>query len=282
MADISGFVRTAGSQLGNARAQLNNANSAVGALLERAGVESRPQEIGIGGFRTYSRIRERVNYQADIPISFVETGSPISDHRIIQPLSVSIEGVVGDIYLPQGALSSTVGRIQAEIGNVTQYLPTRTQTQISKVSALVNDAADAVRRIEALIDSGEQVLDLFRNRSVQANPLQFQFIETMESLFRTGSIFNVETRYRIYWDMVITNLMFEVNNETDEIRFMIDLQEWREASIEFVEVARNPGGGAADAVSGKQDKGVQRGDDVEQSLLTTIFEAIGIPVPGAD
>ncbi len=126
------------------------------------------------------------------------------------------------------------------------------------------------------------MLDLFRNSGTQANPLQMQFIEEMESLFRSGQIINLETRYRIYWSMVITNLMFEVDNETNEVRFTIDLQEWREAAIEFVEVARNASRGAGDAVSGKQDKGVQRGDEVDQSLLTTIFEAIGIPVPGSD
>lgn len=280
MADISGLINQAGSQLGNARTQLNNINSTASDLLRHAGVESRPQEIGIGGFRTYSRIRERVNYQAEIPLSFVETGNAISDHRIIQPLAVSIEGSVGDVYLPQGALSSTLGRAQAEIGNVTQYLPARTQTQIIKVSALITDVADAVRKIESLLDSGEQVVDLFQNSSVQANPLQLQFIDVMSRMFNAGQLLMVETRYKNYRNMAITNLMFEVNNETNEVRFTIDLQEWREAGIEFVEVARNPGSGAADAVSGKQDKGVQRGEEVERSLATALLGFFGITLPG--
>ena len=256
--------------------------NAVGALLNKAGVDSSPQEIGIAGFKTYSRVRGVVTRSAEIPLSFVENGSPLNDHIIKQPLGIQIRGNVGDIFLPEAELSATVGAIQAEIGNVTQYLPARTQTQVSKVFGLINDVSDAIRKLDAIVDSGYQILDLFGDESAAQISNQLAFIEKMESLYDAELPISVTTRYKKYNSMVITNLIFEVDNEDNSIDFTIDFQRWRTARLDYVAVKRNVSNGTKGALNGKSDKGVQRGDKVDQSLATSILESLGFSIPGGE
>jgi len=44
---------------------------------------------------------------------------------------------------------------QAQVGNITQYAPARTQAQLSRVSGLVNDFTSAMDKADALISASQ-------------------------------------------------------------------------------------------------------------------------------
>lgn len=228
------------------------------------------QEIGIGGFTALVRVRERYNLSAEVPATPVENGSVVHDHVILKPLTISIDGNVSDVHKRASEAIRQFQRVQAEIGNVTsQYAPARTQAQLSRVSVLANDAADAVRRIDNLIATGDQIADLFGNRDA-AKGNQETFIDTMEAYYFAGVAISIDMPFRRHDNMIITSFMFAYNNEIKTTTFSLEAQKIQLSDLVFAETATPAAGlnGQADALA---SKGAQEGKPVSSSLA---FSAI--------
>ena len=239
--------------------------------LNRVRQETPKQEIGIGGFTALVRVRERYTLEADAPDTPVEDGSFVNDHIIRKPVRISIEGDVSDVHLRGQPILRDIRQLQAEIGNVTsQYAPARTQAQLSRVSALANDALDAVRRVDALLDAGEQIGSLFGNQDAQAKPLREQFIDHMEALHNGKQLISIDMPYRRLDAMVITSLTFAYDNETEVTTFTLEAKKLQFAALEFAQI-RRPARGLGGQTSSQVDNGPQEGDRVERSLITNIF-----------
>jgi len=61
------------------------------------------EEVGIGGFTAFAQISEKFSRSAKVPTTFLEDGSHVNDHIIREPLTVSIEGNVSDVYAQPSA-----------------------------------------------------------------------------------------------------------------------------------------------------------------------------------
>ena len=240
-------------------------------FLNRAREGEPKDEVGIGGFTTLARVRERYAYSASIPNSPVEDGSFRNDHIILNPLVLTIEGNVSDIYLRPAPLVRDAQRALAEVGNVTQFLPSRTQAQASRAAVLVNDVADAIRRVDAVLDAGEQAIRFFGNQDSAAKSNIEQFIDAMEALHLGKQLISIDMPFRRHDNMVITSLSVDRNNEEEALSFSITAQQFRFVQTIFVQVARNPSAGTGGQTAPEAAKGVQEGEPVERSLLTSLF-----------
>lgn len=229
------------------------------------------QEIGIGGFTAMARVREAYKLTAEAPTTPVEDGSFVNDHIILKPLTITIEGDVSDVHVRASPIVRRWQRASAEIGNITsQYAPARTQSQLDRVNAIANDASDAVRRIDSLLDSGEQALDFFGNRDNSSKSIQEQFIDAMEALHFGKQIIAIDMPFRRHENMVITGVQATTDNQADSTTFSIDAQQLQFAELQYAQIARPAtglGGQTEDLVS----KGPQEGKPVERSLLSSIF-----------
>lgn len=234
------------------------------------------QEVGIGGFTALVRIRETYKLTADMPTSYVEDGSPSNDHIILNPLMLTIEGDVADVFVEGTANATRLLRTaQAEIGNLTSvYAPLRTVSQLSRVSALANKAADAVRRLDDFIDRGEQFATLFGNQDTAGKSLQEQFLGAMESLHYGKQPFAIDMPFRRHEGMVITSFTATTDNQTDVTSFTLEAQQLRTNAIERVQV-RKPAAGTQGQLEGVKAKGPQAGKTVPRSLLGNIVDAFG-------
>jgi hypothetical protein len=227
-------------------------------------------EIGIGGFTALARVRERYAYSSSVPNSPVEDGSFRNDHIILNPLILTIEGNVSDIYLRPSPLVRDAQRLLGEVGNVTQFLPARTQAQASRVAAVANDAADAIRRVNAIIRAGQQALRFFGNQDEAAKSNIEQFIDAMEALHLGKQLISIDMPFRRHDNMVITSLTVDRNNEEEALSFSITAQQFRFVQTIFVEVAR-PAAGTGGQTEAEVAKGVQEGAPAERSLLASLF-----------
>jgi len=116
--------------------------------------------VGIGGFTTSATVRERFSRSASVPTTYLENGDHINDHIIRNPLTLSIEGNVSDAFeLPNPAIAA-LQEAQAQVGNITQYAPARTQAQLSRVSGIANDFISALDKVDALINRGKLHQDI--------------------------------------------------------------------------------------------------------------------------
>jgi len=240
-------------------------------FIDRQYGEPQKQEVGIGGFTALVRVSESYKLTSEVPTTPVEDGSFINDHIILKPLTLTISGDVSDIHLRESPTIRRITRTQAEIGNLTAiYGSQRTQSQIQATNALINEAADAVRRLDDLLDRGEQALNYFGNRDTTTKPLQEQFIDAMEALHYGKQIIAIDMPYRRHPSMVITAVTSNYDNETDSTTFTIEAQAIHFAELQFVKVT-TPAPGLNGQTQQEQDKGAQEGKEVERSLLSNIF-----------
>lgn len=235
-------------------------------------IQKAPQEeIGIGGFTALVRVRESYNLSSQAPSTPVEDGSVVNDHIILDPLTISIDGDVSDVHLRESPAIRAIRRTEAEIGNITsQYAPARTQTQLSQIAALANDALDATRRIDALLDAGEQIGSLFGNQDAETTSNRSRFLDHMEALRNGKQLISIDMPYRRIDRMVITSLTVRYDNETDSTSFTLEAKQVWLAELQFVAVERRAGGlgGQADA---EVNKGAQTGEEVECSLVSNFI-----------
>lgn len=228
------------------------------------------EKIGIGGFTAYVSIEDKTSKTASAPITPVEDGSFVNDHIILNPVRLSIRGDVSDVHIKPSPLISQLKRTQTTVGSITQYAPARTASQVQQVNALINDLSDAIRKADALLATGEQVLKYFGNKDGSTKSNQEQFIDAMDALYYGKQLFSVDTDYRRYDNMYVESFVAVKNNQADSISFTLDLVEFRFVSSVFSEIA-TPSVGLGGQIDPEDQKGVQTGTDVDQSLLFTLI-----------
>jgi len=236
------------------------------------------EAVGIGGFTTAARVRERVSRSASVPVTFLEDGSHINDHIIRNPLSLSIDGNVSDSFAMPNPAIAALQSAQAQVGNITQYAPARTQAQISRVSGLANDFTNAIDKVDNFLDSSNRVASYLGLQDDTAKSNIENFIDTMESLQEGEQLISIDMPFRTYDQMYITSLEITRNNQTSALDFTMDLQQFRFADTIFAEIvpAANPSSSTDGQTEGSKDKGVQEGADVPQSFLNSTLERFGV------
>lgn len=249
-------------------------------FIDGAFQDDEQEEVGIGGFITAARVREITRKTREAPTTFLEDGSHINDHIIRNPLTLSIEGSISNVYQRPSPAIAALQAVQEQVGNITQYAPSRTQAQISRVSGLANDITGAIDRVDALIDSGQRVAGFLGFTGDEGKTNIEKFIDFIDSVHASDALIRIDMPFRTYADMCITSVEYERDNRTDSMPFTIEAQQFRFASTTFVEVgpAPNPGAGNNGQQDGESDKGAQEGEDLPESLGIQILRGIGVNI----
>lgn len=236
------------------------------------------EEIGIGGFTAIAYVRQLETITANIPATPLEDGSLAHDHIILNPVQLDIEGRVSDIFLKPNAFVTAFKRNFAAIGNITKYLPARTQTQINRVSELVLTVDNYTKKIDAVISDGRQALEFFGSKD-SAQSLKDKFLEMLDGYYNSRTLMRIEIRGKVYENMFITSRVITRDNTAiDNVNFRINAQELRFAEVIYQEVQQNysnPSSGAvSEQVKGQENKGLNDapgvGAEQEESLLSSI------------
>lgn len=241
--------------------------------LERRYEKTPTKRIGIGGFSALVRIEEVTTLSGDSPVTPVEDGSFVNDHIILNPLALSIQGNVSDVFIQPSPILEDLKRTQAAVGKITQYTPDWTASQVQNTNALANDLADSIRAADALINAGESVVEFFGNKDKSSKSNQELFIDAMESLYFGKQLFPIETEDREFENMTMRNFEYRRNNESDSIQFTIEAQEFRFTKTIFTELesAPAPAEGTNGQLQTETSKGAQSGSEEDSSLLFTII-----------
>ena len=235
------------------------------------------EAVGIGGFTTAARVRERVSRSASVPTTYLENGDHINDHIIRNPLTLSIEGNVSDTFAMPNPAIAALQEAQAQVGNITQYAPSRTQAQISRVSGLANDFTNAIDKVDAFIESGQIASRYLGQQDDDATSNIDSFLSKMSGIQSDNSLITISTSFNNYSDMYITSFEATRDNQSKSVSFTIEAQQFRFADTIFVQIsaASNPSSATNGQTEGSKDKGVQEGADVPQSLLSSGADFVG-------
>lgn len=228
--------------------------------------------VGIGGFTTFAKIRENVSRTRQVPTTYLEDGSFVGDHIIRDPVSLSIKGQVSEIYLEPSALLEQIRTIEASVGAVAQYAPTRTRAQLSKISSLVGSAQSMADKADKVVSDAQRIGKLVGLIDKGKSNIE-TFIDEMEGFFYSDTLISIDAPFRTYENMSITFFSHERNAETESLSFNIEAQEVRLAETLFIETAaKNPASGTDGQTKGASDKGTQSGEPVDQSFASSMFE----------
>ena len=228
--------------------------------------------VGIGAFVMYVSLNETASKTATVTNNPVESGSYLNDHIIKNPTSISIEGEVADVFVQTQPLSRTVQTTFAPIGIIQDYLPTRTQTQISKINGLVSSAEDVIDKIDLAIEKGDQLYN-FYNGIDSDKPISVKFLEYFDTIFESRSIISIECIDKIFSDMAITSFTTSKINQGN-YSFTITAQKIVQAETRILQLVKNASGDSTSQGGAMSDKGTQQTEEVDESLANFIKSGI--------
>jgi len=235
------------------------------------------EEVGIGGFTTAARLRENVKRTRDIPTTFLEDGTQLSDHIIRNPLSMSIEGVVSNVYRRSSPLLERIRETEAVVGAVGLYLPARTQSQLSRLAGLTADVQGLIDRADQLLKTRQTVADFLGFTGSEGKTNVERFIDFIEGAFYSDVLIRIDAPFRTYRNMALTSIDHTRDSTTDSLKFNLEVREVRIAESIFVKrAAANPASGNKGQQESETDKGVQEGEEVSSSFLASFGERLGV------
>lgn len=234
-------------------------------------IESKKDRVGIAGFTLFARTRDVTNYKSQAPTAYLEDGSPVQDHIINDPLTLTIGGVVGDMYIEKTAVEARANKINETIGQTSVYLPKWSQSAIQQANALANKVRDKARQVDNAIRVGSMVLGF----QSPTKPPQEAFVDLMEAMHDSRALVKIEMGYRTYDMMRITDLVVTRDADNNALTFSLTAQKIRVVQpvyTQFSELKKSPAKGVKAQVSSKAEKGAQYGKAVPEnaSMLTSI------------
>ena len=231
-------------------------------------------EIGIGGYRLFARVDDTTTYSSVVPVDVLEDGASVSDDILNNPISISVNGVVGDLVIGSHTDSPVVGRDFSLIGNITALLPAKSQQQIQRASQIDGDLRDAALLAERAQRLAGNAYGFFDNSASTAKSQQEKFIEYMETIHFSRLPVKLSTKYRDYDNMALTDLTTTCDNQTNDVTFSATFTEILYSQIAYVEISEgysSPAKSVIGKVSENSDKGGQKPEELESSVISSIF-----------
>lgn len=230
--------------------------------------------IGIAGFTAYAEVGIQRVLSSNAPDVTLEDGSVIADTIFLNPIEITISGEVAEINIPEDQNQNIIEQASSAIGVVSSFLPNRTLSQLNKVEDLVDDAVNAVRAIDNVINAADRFVEVFGNKSGDKSNQEL-FIDTIDKIHFSKSLTRLETAFRVYDNIRITNFTTSQNNESNAISFTITAKQLRLSELAFIENTvpqnKNPSKDLGGQTEGESDKGITNGDPVQSSLASSIL-----------
>ena len=227
------------------------------------------QQVGIGGFTLFAKVREGVSMPSQSPTTYLEDGSYVNDHIVTEAVRITIEGSVSDTYISAPSIAPLQNTRQDNIQNITAFLPLRPPQQLQAIRNIESNVRKAYTQVEKAINQQNIIAQVGDQAQSE---LRRKFFDAMEKLYQTKQLVALETEYRVYENMVLNQIDITRENQNEALSFNISATQVRFAKTETVRVAfNNPSAGLNGQSDPQADKGVQQGKKVETSILAGIL-----------
>lgn len=231
---------------------------------------SKLQQVGVGGFTLFAKVREGVSMPSQSPTTYLEDGSYVNDHIVTEAIKVTIEGSVSDTYISAPSVAPLQNTRQDNIQNITAFLPARPPQQVQAIRNIESNVRKSYAQAEKNINQKNIIAQVGDQAQSE---LRRKFFDAMEKLYQSKQLVAIETEYRIYENMVLNQIDIVRDNQNEALSFSISASQVRFAKTESVRVAFNkPSGGLKGQSDPQIDKGVQQGEKVETSILAGLLK----------
>jgi hypothetical protein len=170
---------------------------------------------GIGGFVFDYETEASVTLQAEVTEHYTENNTFVMDHVAHKPARVVLRGLVGELVAakPQGvtgALSLLTGKLSTIPAMLGKYTP----GALKKIQGVVNNATNTVNKIDNYISRAQNIVGLFIG-STPGPTRQHTAYAELFALWWTSQVVTVETPYRYFDSMVIEQITFNQDEDSD-------------------------------------------------------------------
>lgn len=188
---------------------------------------------GISGFLFDIPETENIELNSEITDHYTENNSYINDHEIRKPITITLTGFIGElVFRPPEGVEGTLQEIDNRLETVEAYLGDFTPGFVQDVQRVTSLAQSAVSTINQQLDRIQNVVGFFDGESIEETAQQKAF-NNLYSLWQSSTLLTVQTPWRYFENMRITNIGFSQDQETDTIsNIVVSLKELRFAEIE--------------------------------------------------
>lgn len=130
--------------------------------------------VGIEGFEFDLLEEEHLKMSSNISSHPVEDRSYLSDHISIEPLEITIKGVVGEVFARRDKINPAIDIAREKLGISSQYKVPFTQSANQKITNLQQRTNQQLGYIQKIYSDGARLTDMFfkKNESEDLNRAQ--------------------------------------------------------------------------------------------------------------
>lgn len=241
---------------------------------------------GIAGFKFHLPKREQVKMQSEITDHYTDANNPIQDHIARKPITISMNGLQGEYFYSVNKIEDAIAIITPTLALVKDFLPrlsdatmlaktlkTRATAQISldskiadamgekyglggKLKSVWNQLKTVPNDVNA-VDLFQLMQDLYKLKSAQTRAFLF-----FEALWQSEALFTVETTWKRYDNMAITDVTPVRDENADITDFTVSFKQMNFAKT-LTRSLENYTGRTRQELSQVVNKGVDKGKKVE-------------------
>ena len=245
---------------------------------------------GIAGFKFHIAQTEQVRLENEITDFYTDINSPIQDHIVRKPLTITLSGLVGDYQYSINELKDFISKITPTLELVKQFLPQLSditkQTIVKKYSnsAIENlsfenlsfennlSFLDANKEINIddltfgatpstsgyglnfnAMDLFKTFQDLYKVKSAQTRAYLF-----FEALAQSQALFSIETTWKRYDNMALLSVIPTRDNNLDVTEFQATFKQLSQTQVQL-DIAQNAAGRLKEQASNTINKGINKG-----------------------
>lgn len=197
---------------------------------------------GIAGFKFHCPQSEQVKMQSDVTDNYIDTNRPVQDHVALRPITISLTGLQGEYFYSVNQIENILAKITPVLPLVKQFLPklSTITEQIKFGKKNIGEDLLGAAAFTAFYDkelsfndkfrtswqtfNGEDLFkdfqDIFKLKSAQTRTFLF-----FQAMWQSRARFTVETTWRRYDNMVITDVIPMRDNNADITEFTVNFKQ---------------------------------------------------------
>lgn len=229
------------------------------------------QPVGIGGFKAYATVNESTRGTRMLPTSVLEDGSHAHDHIIVEPIKVEMTIDISDRFIELEPMSAVFKDLDPTLGAITQFLPVRANSTISKMNNIRTSIDQTLRQANNVLDVGANLFSLFGGAGVNNN--RDAFVQALHTLHNSDSLITLQTKHKTYKNMALSSFDYTTDNERRAIEANLEFTQVEFRSLLAVAIdkmQKSPAPGAKGTVGGVTEKGTQGVDKKPVSLINVL------------
>lgn len=234
---------------------------------------------GIAGFKFNCPQSEQVTMQSDITDHYIDINRPVQDHIALRPVTLTLTGLQGEYFYSVNKIEDLLAKVVPTLSLVKQFLPklTAATEQIKFGSKNLNQNLQGAAAYAASFDkslnfndkfqvawdtfNGENLFkdfqDIFKLKSSQTRAFLF-----FQAMWKSRTRFTVETTWRRYDNMAITDVIPLRDQNADITEFTVKFKQIKYAKSKVTVISKAVGRTKA-ALSDMINKGLDKGKEVD-------------------